>query len=967
MGMFPLHQLASVSLPLKKEFKFFSPMDGIIFYESHSLLNYHDIASPGPIKSLIKEIFNKQNHYYLNISQLRNRIGYYLSPQLLGKIRAFVFIHQDYNKNKLSKNDLATKLKDEIFKDSTFQHIFQENRNEIMMISKKMNSILKNRNLNELDQIEFNNFRSSRNSLKKYLDLKEDELPLFLSNPETFINKKFIDVLQKSISLFSNQLISVIKSPLLPKILNSILWIKVVHKNDFLSFYNTISQSLEKEIIDKTAISVFLNDSFLAPILSQSGEPFHHLSESLFYRYKMKMSPIPNLIPQGYGKINSSSFTDCGETTLRNFIRLLTDQFGNTDISFFKKVNQLTGNVSPDLIQFFQDFPNDSSQLTEKARIQWDNLVSNIPGVLYRNNDVIDDKKFSYEISGVAGQKNALAVINGLLGLPYHSSWEDLFTLFQQHLSSQIQIIETNFNPDDSRYGSISFSSMYQGNFKILFSENHFEIVPIFRDIDPLQFQSEFIELYSGSHQQLNELQELAGLFPQIPEKEKWLQSSIVREPQSQDYFLSLIPSLSYSQSLDWLHLIEKNHYLLGSEAYINIYKRLDDPFKKLYFLQELDPSKIQYFSFDLFDGPIEQCQIHYKKFPMNPLDVDHKSLFLKLLIYADQHSQCESVIYAEIKKLPVENQQKLLSGLNLDYVPDTSPVQQLISNLFIQDKWEVNDALESHNHDDRQVIQLQSMISFDQINHACQRPQLWGPFKDYFLKLITTLGGTYGRDHHATTLLNHFIINGHLDLAKRYQRQYNISADSHGNEGITPLHASIQYERTTLTEEFLQDHTINPNVTDEQQLSPLHYATIHNNPAALSLLLKHPKTKIDQKDKKGLNAFLSSRSPEILKRFVQLIPDLDLNQTDEEGNNFLFLLPMAQQSHFSRFFLAHPQFNLNHKNKKGETLFHLLAKSQRYDVFKAYLQSPHLDQNFKKDLFEEFKLKNHGRVLELF
>ncbi|XP_046451149.1 serine/threonine-protein phosphatase 6 regulatory ankyrin repeat subunit B-like [Daphnia pulex] len=92
------------------------------------------------------------------------------------------------------------------------------------------------------------------------------------------------------------------------------------------------------------------------------------------------------------------------------------------------------------------------------------------------------------------------------------------------------------------------------------------------------------------------------------------------------------------------------------------------------------------------------------------------------------------------------------------------------------------------------------------------------------------------------------------LDLLLAYEKKINI--DERNNAvGMTALHMSIMYSNVTAAR-FLLSKEANPNVADENGVTPLHLAaTLAKDMAIVKLLVNHKDTNVNLLDNKGNNA----------------------------------------------------------------------------------------------------------------
>ena len=122
-------------------------------------------------------------------------------------------------------------------------------------------------------------------------------------------------------------------------------------------------------------------------------------------------NPYPPIIPQSYSvKYKSYTFADCGETSLRNFLNIITYQ--PISQTFNPKLLEQPGiTVANSVTQFYAKYPkaDDAAIITQDKNPyeDWAKVVSELKGVTYSQGDVC-------EIKGT-GLNNMLMVIDHIL------------------------------------------------------------------------------------------------------------------------------------------------------------------------------------------------------------------------------------------------------------------------------------------------------------------------------------------------------------------------------------------------------------------------------------------------------------------------------------------------------------------------------------------------------------------------
>jgi hypothetical protein len=183
----------------------------------------------------------------------------------------------------------------------------------------------------------------------------------------------------------------------------AIVWWFANNKSGIREYYLGINKILPE------SMKVFIPDTFDTDIYEpvELDTPSRDFNLALAIEVQ-NMRGIIKLYNQEYSSIvhSSISFPDCGETSIRNFINIivydtLTKQFNIHVLDRFGPI--------PDLIKYYEVFNNESLQSSlEKldifggkfnSRDAWSLIVSNLPGVQYKNEyHLKDDTTYYYEI-----------------------------------------------------------------------------------------------------------------------------------------------------------------------------------------------------------------------------------------------------------------------------------------------------------------------------------------------------------------------------------------------------------------------------------------------------------------------------------------------------------------------------------------------------------------------------------------
>jgi hypothetical protein len=223
----------------------------------------------------------------------------------------------------------------------------------------------------------------------------------------------------------------------------SLLFYKLSNKEKIKIYYEEINKILpenNKIIINSDYIEDnYTFDDLNTDILSEEKlyEERKNINNYMSYAIIMlkKIYNVPiNLYTQKFTKTYycNKIYSDCGETTLRNFINVITYDFV-TDSFNLDKLNILKPNIK--LKEYYKVFNNFQKQNNDdityeifckklNPRDAWDFVISNMPNVNYNN--FCDDlyKTYKYEI------KSGLSKPNSETELPINNMFQVLKNLF---------------------------------------------------------------------------------------------------------------------------------------------------------------------------------------------------------------------------------------------------------------------------------------------------------------------------------------------------------------------------------------------------------------------------------------------------------------------------------------------------------------------------------------------------------
>jgi hypothetical protein len=172
-------------------------------------------------------------------------------------------------------------------------------------------------------------------------------------------------------------------------ILMSLLWWKCPTKSHFIEFYTVIKQYIDIFMPRHTfeIPAGFADDLYTAEDLETitTDDPYGTL-------YKV-FNNVKYIAPIGFAKTRVDTdagkikFTDCGESTIRNFIRIMAynPETGKTDMRKLAEWGAI-----PEVMEYFEKYPIGVEERQQKARDDWATIVSHREEVHFIKNDICE-------------------------------------------------------------------------------------------------------------------------------------------------------------------------------------------------------------------------------------------------------------------------------------------------------------------------------------------------------------------------------------------------------------------------------------------------------------------------------------------------------------------------------------------------------------------------------------------------
>ena len=263
--------------------------------------------------------------------------------------------------------------------------------------------------------------------------------------------------------------------PLAYRVLSTLLRHKANTRQDYKAYYEGLHTTYPKGVRLPDNWDTWLEEKFTPADAFRSAPPdlSMHYDAYLFWVLN-KISAAPPL-ESGEDAISKlGKFPDCGETSLRNFIKLMLDEDGHYQLKVLEELGAV-----PTLIAFFKKFNTRESQQDEKKGASLENLARN-----EWSNLTVGHKEVRYIPSRhdmASGADNMLALLKSLLpGLKSITDWNSVFEAIEaarkKHGLGDFAL-ENNMLTDE--FGDLLFRVEGLGGFTWNIHILHFFIVPL--------------------------------------------------------------------------------------------------------------------------------------------------------------------------------------------------------------------------------------------------------------------------------------------------------------------------------------------------------------------------------------------------------------------------------------------------------------------------------------------------------
>ncbi|MBF0205613.1 MAG: hypothetical protein HQK53_01855, partial [Oligoflexia bacterium] len=607
----PIEEIKDLAAPLSIKHQELSPLHGIVWAEGKIVDNLTEFSTEEsePIKSLSEELFYRADAHTFAPTNLSYNAATYLHPHLLGEIvgtlEATKWLNQERVKYKIWEGEF-NKFMDTTVKNKLTGMIAMDRQVNIVFEQYLKDTWFKIQQVKDLLAIKSSRLLSSEQEELLYALFKDlhtlSPIPFNEATFEKFaavyisengeipkrLRKHYNENFKKNINRVVGSLIKNRNNSKFLPLISAFLWFKIKKKEDILNYYRGIKEGLQEEEIKIRQLSVgnayheYFNEDYdyldSNGTLSQewvksryeenerSEQPaFGHSdgvertveravgTELKVFRLIKKSTLAAPLLPYHIGHIGQQaelSFADCGETTVRNIIKMaLSNDDGTFNLNVINRmiteVQRLLLVLSPEELQtmlpatlpktlptmsqlvaiknFFAKYNTESSQNLDEARNEWAEITSNIPGIAYSRNYANNH----YEMN--TGAKSMLQIISGLIGLPSITTWKQFFDFLSLTSGRDFEITEEHFDAGNPLgLGSIIFSTSHQGSFRLVFTDGHFYLDSVEKEPSIAEEEHNLSEiqqslLRSGQSHMSIPMQDLdidsISLYPSTPQK----------------------------------------------------------------------------------------------------------------------------------------------------------------------------------------------------------------------------------------------------------------------------------------------------------------------------------------------------------------------------------------------------------------------------------------------------------------
>ena len=411
--------------------QYLNPIYGYILYKSDFLKNCiiskKTLSYNTPITNLVYGCFNlngteiqlKARHFNLKPEDIANFVGYW-----------FVYLNEISQYDDILKevNDMTKLVKDCIR--NKYDAIPPHNRHKVCdSLDEKIKTIksfIYNNNLD--DESTENDLRKTLDKLMTHLNnMNKENTDTRIQKKKEFDSKYSLVYSSETVKNIFDEFIKFFNKDAIDSqmfhVLLAILWVVSNKKDDYKKYYETLNVILPSEY------QVIIPDNYERINFTES-EIYNNIEvlneDNVFFKELIKMTQITEITLEDHSYLSINGFPekypDCGETAVRNFVKILS--YDPVDKIFSLDKLTLLGAI-PDVIEYFTVYKTDDIHISGNkftfkdkeydARTAWDTLISNLPNIRYKTTKKMPDKSvYEYEIRhghGVRTDENNLLCV----------------------------------------------------------------------------------------------------------------------------------------------------------------------------------------------------------------------------------------------------------------------------------------------------------------------------------------------------------------------------------------------------------------------------------------------------------------------------------------------------------------------------------------------------------------------------
>ena len=466
--------------------KFLNPIYGFLWFELNCIDNYYKFGNKkkDSIAKLVGKTFwiIRGEHRTSLTNKLKELtpydIGHYLGFKYFLKINNLRKIKECIKKTKNIISDLESHKKrlDQISKFDK-QSKPTEKQKQILE-NMKENAIKYDKIIKNEIKTNFSSIKSDIPEINKYIEEISTHTEIIL-NP-----KEIIDILNIYISELEYH---ITEKPIFNEIIKKYFFEYLDDDQD--EIYYVILSILWWKLTDKGGIEEYykgINEYFKVSKPKDFGQVLHvfkigdlpprkYLFEKKLIEFYRLYKNIISLPGQDYTNILNSNpnldYPDCGETTLRNFIRIISYNNGSYNLDILKKLE-----ANDNLLEFFTVFNTDQLQISDKplfiynqnltVRDAWGYIVSNLDNIRYANNNKHGKYELCDKATNDGTNNNILAVLQHLFRKI--NKWDDFNQIPNVTITNHLHL--------EKHIGTIDITVTNFGTFIWSFQDGHFEM-----------------------------------------------------------------------------------------------------------------------------------------------------------------------------------------------------------------------------------------------------------------------------------------------------------------------------------------------------------------------------------------------------------------------------------------------------------------------------------------------------------